>query len=615
MKFQRELQAKYWPSVVALAVMFVQLFKSNVGDFSPLIPWITIAFYAAVASYLAGDALSFTSSALVFGLYATHSSTVAFDLPLALAVSATAIILRMTTLRIRDHTVLLCLGTFATTIAVLSISDLLKPSQFITRSPTGPKSIGSINVGVALSGGGYRAAIFHAGVLQGLQSFDVPVSSIAAVSGGAIIASAYREGIQPWDFVQAVVEGKFSVYRKMLDLKYIYGYGLFLPGSARRNAQAAVLDDTILGGKTFGTMRENASGALRPKLMLIASDLANGTAVGFLPQGVLIRQTIDPIIPSGLYDNIPAPKPETFAKDVPWTEQWYSAKKEPSGWPANERTSTIVATSGAFPGAFEPYTMGLPLQVQYHQLTDGGITDNSAVTLLLDADLFSRNCADRKSFGELLDWRQDIVIASDGSSHYHIGATRGGVIGSVLNAIDAAYARVVPRPLYIDVGAPKLERPPTILLAPTEIIPTSHANESSIRTLLDEVTTLEKVRGKEIIREILQIVDRKTGPIPDDDELRKSPITSVAAINDPDNNYDESDIPKIRDAIEADALVFNSTPTLTASFNSDDAFHIYRLGWLIAALHIGRIHAAIAGAAPTTAGDPKSQICPGFGAP
>jgi Patatin-like phospholipase len=46
-----------------------------------------------------------------------------------------------------------------------------------------------LRVGLALSGGGYRAAVMHAGVLDQLGQYGVPVTNLSTVSGGSIIGA------------------------------------------------------------------------------------------------------------------------------------------------------------------------------------------------------------------------------------------------------------------------------------------------------------------------------------------------------------------------------------------------------------------------------------------
>src|SRR6516165_3702673 len=50
-----------------------------------------------------------------------------------------------------------------------------------------------LRIGLALSGGGFRASIFHLGVIRRLEELGImpDVSVISSVSGGSIIAAYY----------------------------------------------------------------------------------------------------------------------------------------------------------------------------------------------------------------------------------------------------------------------------------------------------------------------------------------------------------------------------------------------------------------------------------------
>ena len=55
----------------------------------------------------------------------------------------------------------------------------------------------NLRVAVTLSGGGYRAAVSHAGLLAGLDAHCVPVHVLSTVSGGSIAGAAYALGVPP----------------------------------------------------------------------------------------------------------------------------------------------------------------------------------------------------------------------------------------------------------------------------------------------------------------------------------------------------------------------------------------------------------------------------------
>jgi predicted acylesterase/phospholipase RssA len=64
---------------------------------------------------------------------------------------------------------------------------------------------------VSLSGEGYRAVLFHTGLLSELERLGVRIQAVSSVSGGFIIGSFYAVGGQPSDFLSAVKEGRFSL--------------------------------------------------------------------------------------------------------------------------------------------------------------------------------------------------------------------------------------------------------------------------------------------------------------------------------------------------------------------------------------------------------------------
>ena len=62
----------------------------------------------------------------------------------------------------------------------------------VTIDDSGESITGRFHIGLALSGGGFRAAIFHLGIIRRLEELGImkDVDVISAVSGGSIIATA-----------------------------------------------------------------------------------------------------------------------------------------------------------------------------------------------------------------------------------------------------------------------------------------------------------------------------------------------------------------------------------------------------------------------------------------
>jgi len=75
------------------------------------------------------------------------------------------------------------------------------------------RSAASVTVAVALSGGGYRAATIHAGVLKVLDNGDektprIPIRYLSTVSGGSIVGAYYALGHRPQEFIQFLESSK-----------------------------------------------------------------------------------------------------------------------------------------------------------------------------------------------------------------------------------------------------------------------------------------------------------------------------------------------------------------------------------------------------------------------
>src|SRR5581483_12266357 len=64
------------------------------------------------------------------------------------------------------------------------------------------RSLGPPRIGLAL-GGGFARGIAHAGVLEVLDRYRIPIHCIAGVSAGSIVAAAYASGATPAEIARA----------------------------------------------------------------------------------------------------------------------------------------------------------------------------------------------------------------------------------------------------------------------------------------------------------------------------------------------------------------------------------------------------------------------------
>jgi len=248
-----------------------------------------------------------------------------------------------------------------------------------------------VPLGLALSGGGFRATLFHLGVIQGLRALDQlrNVTDVSGVSGGSILAAHlvdnWNRYIGPGDqFAQAAeeiielaqrdVRGRVLRSRSWRTMAIV---PLFFNGSTiadRLEAEYA----TLLGNGTFADVRAKAVTGW-PSLAILSTSLTTGQLVGFHLDGI------------------------TF-------------------WPGNDlsdvRTTSLaraVAASAAFPILSNPIPITraeLGFEERRgtdHLLTDGGVYDNlGAIWLAIAAREASRVPLDRlivSDAGRPFDWK------------------------------------------------------------------------------------------------------------------------------------------------------------------------------------------------------------------
>ncbi len=370
----------------------------------------------------------------------------------------------------------------------LSVADGLRKRSVLTRDPgrferlraangnaePSSRSSTGMRIGIALSGGGYRAAIYHAGVLDALEQRGIVVTHISSVSGGSIIGSFYAQGGAPRDLVDAIKSRRFMLAREIANIsnfpRILHSWGIDWGKSAadddfgRLEVQRELLDRVLLGG----VAREHSWSPGLPHLMLCLTDLQNGDMIGVTPKGLLCRRLV-PLVARERFANHPSQGNQNLVSQV-----W-----DPS---SSAKLSDYVAGSGAFPGAFNPYK---------GYLADGGIVDNLGLRLLLDAhtqsvyrrwrtspDETERQLAESHiakqpihwdfEGRELPSWELDVILASDAGAVIRGGAPDGS-LEALFRAIDMMSLNSAPLAIGRREGAEPPD-PPVILLSAGRII-------------------------------------------------------------------------------------------------------------------------------------------------
>jgi len=260
-------------------------------------------------------------------------------------------------------------------------------------------------LGLALSGGGFRAAFFHLGVLAALarQGLLPKVEVISTVSGGAILGAYYAlrlkrameqdgDDLTDTDFQALVgeIETEFleaaqrnlrfatfsNLWRNLEMRKTTYSRSDRLGQLFDRYLFALARDGKVGGPNTKVPLAELPSdgytrrGVTAPRLVINATTLNTGHAWRFE------QSTMGEWTPASDYewdvDRSMALALPTSLSDVIEEKASFSVGK-------------AVAASAAVPGFFHPLAVTHLYEVQL-QLVDGGVFDNQGVDALVDAE-------------------------------------------------------------------------------------------------------------------------------------------------------------------------------------------------------------------------------------
>lgn len=218
-----------------------------------------------------------------------------------------------------------------------------------------------MKLGLALSGGGYRGAAFHLGVLDELAARGLldRLALLATVSSGSILGAAYALETGPRG--RSYAQFRAAIADLLAQRTLTYGAvlkGLVDPFKTDLDYLAAAFDDQLFHGARLRDLPE------RPRLVLSATNLHNGNDWKFRRDGMGDRDF-------GFFNG-------ERHRDFP--------------------VARAVAASAAFPPIFTPLTLARrdwfahpeeqvpparPVTADYVSLTDGGVYDNQAISELL----------------------------------------------------------------------------------------------------------------------------------------------------------------------------------------------------------------------------------------
>lgn len=205
-------------------------------------------------------------------------------------------------------------------------------------------------IGLALSGGGFRAAGFHLGVFEKLRQLNLleHIDVLSCVSGGSI-AGAFLA--LHWNSPTVLADLERYLLTKSIAVGSVIG-GILDPFESRLDKLANSYDRDLFGGKSMRALRNG------PRVYINATNLATGNLFFFVAGG------------GGQLDE-------------EMGEHELGVIKAPEF-----KIARAVAASSAFPPVFPPLRLNVEEygpgdRVGYVTLTDGGVYDNMGIAPLL----------------------------------------------------------------------------------------------------------------------------------------------------------------------------------------------------------------------------------------
>ena len=323
-----------------------------------------------------------------------------------------------------------------------------------------PRTAFAGKVGIALSGGGFRAALYHLGVLARLAELDVlrNVEVLSCVSGGSIVGAYYylkvRKLLEARADSEITREDYIKIVHEMIDefvggvqknirtrvaVNPLKNFQMFWSKDYSRTVRAAELyekylfslvndghdaNERWLNDLTISPLTKSSAGepfndtdfspkyqnwrrqAKVPILVLNAATLNTGHTWQFTASWMGEA-------PSGIDSEIDG--------NDRLRRMYYA--EAPEGY-KRVRLGQAVGASAAVPGVFEPLTFDNLYPDRIVRLVDGGVTDNQGVATLLEQDC-------------------KVVLVSDASGQMESQpAVSRGIIGVLLRTNNIFQARI-----------------------------------------------------------------------------------------------------------------------------------------------------------------------------
>jgi NTE family protein len=177
------------------------------------------------------------------------------------------------------------------------VREEASPNEPVRRIPGDHEREPRDGIALCLSGGGFRAMLFHAGTLWRLSELGLldELKRISSVSGGSIASGqlALAWPVAPGDFEKRVVDPLRDLASHTVDVRAAI-VGLLLPGTTIAEQAAAIYKRRLFGGKTLQDLPDE------PRFIFNATNLATGVLwrfskpyMGDYRVGLIERPTVE----------------------------------------------------------------------------------------------------------------------------------------------------------------------------------------------------------------------------------------------------------------------------------------------------------------------------------
>jgi hypothetical protein len=293
-------------------------------------------------------------------------------------------------------------------------------------------------VGVALSGGGSRAALFGAAGLEALARLPAPgggsvleqVAYLSSVSGGSVGAAAYASQkppratpvLTPEGMLTAAYETFFAEYQEKLRQDFegallrrqLLSFR-WLNSSLAARSLAEVMAERLLGPTTFGDLAQRETRGDSPRLIINTTLYNSGRRLVLttLPPEASRYDFYADLRASMTRRGVTTAFPPAFL--ARWEKLLSITPLDLGIDPCRIRLAGAVAGSASFPPLVGPITFQVGEEERYWHTGDGGLYENQGFESLLF--VFLKQLQEKTA-------RRALILAFDSSFPFDVGERR-----------------------------------------------------------------------------------------------------------------------------------------------------------------------------------------------